>query len=99
MSITSPSMSAAIGPIILEHYRNKSAMWGYRPQWYWHGWDTLLPIGYGHDEYARRVLVIGWIITGRICIPLWGCGDPECLADAIAAAACHFIDDNEVDAS
>lgn len=57
--------------------------WFYRPQWYWHGWSTLLPIYRGHDEFARWTLVVGWTITGRVVIALGGCGNPECEADAL----------------
>lgn len=57
-------------------------VWVYRPEWYWYGWRTLIPFTYGHDEYARRVLVFGWSITGQVCLAVWGCGDPECKADA-----------------
>ena len=59
-----------------------SRVWFWRPQWHWFGWKTLIPFTYGHDEYARRVLVFGWAPTGRILIAVWGCGDPECMADA-----------------
>lgn len=59
--------------------------WAWRPQWHWHGWQTLLPLMLGHDEYARRTLVIGWTITGRLIIPIGDCGDPECHRDAINA--------------
>jgi hypothetical protein len=57
-------------------------VWIYRPQRYWYGPSTLWPFVYGHDEYARRVLVFGWTFTGRVCIAVWGCGDPECEDDA-----------------
>lgn len=53
-------------------------IWFYRPQLYWHGWSTLLPVARGHDEYARWTLMIGWTITGRIVIALGDCGDLEC---------------------
>jgi len=54
-------------------------IWFWRPQWHWFGWTTLLPIQRGHDEYARWTVVLGWTITGRAIIALWGCGDPECI--------------------
>jgi hypothetical protein len=44
--------------------------WFYRPQWYWYGWKTLLPISLGGDEWCRRDLVLGVSITGRVIIPL-----------------------------
>ena len=53
-------------------------VWFYRPQVHWYGWWTLVPFFYGHDEHARRVLVFGWTLTGRLCVAVWGCGDPEC---------------------
>jgi len=57
-------------------------VWFYRPEWYWYGFRTLIPFSYGHDEFACRVLVFGWSFTGQVCIAVWGCGDPECQADA-----------------
>ena len=57
-------------------------VWFWKPQWHWFGWKTLVPFSYGHDEYARRVLVLGWTATGRVLIAVWGCGDPECESDA-----------------
>ena len=57
-------------------------IWFWKPQWYWHGWRTLIPVYYGHDQYARWTVMLGWTITGRAIIALWGCGDPECEADA-----------------
>jgi len=50
----------------LEVARAKSRVWFYAPQFYWFGVGTLSPILINHDEYARRTLVIGWTITGRI---------------------------------
>lgn len=46
--------------------------WFYKPQWYWFGWKTLLPVSLGGDEWCRLTLVLGVSITGRIIIPLWG---------------------------
>lgn len=43
-------------------------VWFWAPAWYWHGPSTLLPIGFGGDEWGRRVLVLGWTITGRVLI-------------------------------
>lgn len=57
-------------------------VWFWKPCWYWFGWRTLVPFFYGHDEYARRTLLLGWTVTGRVIFALWGCGDPECEADA-----------------
>lgn len=57
-------------------------IWFWKPSWHWFGWKTLIPFTYGHDQYARRVLVFGWTITGRALIAVWGCGDPECESDA-----------------
>lgn len=51
--------------------KNERRVWFYRPQWYWHGWKTFLPFMLGHDEYAHRVLVFGWTITGRMLIAAW----------------------------
>lgn len=59
-------------------------VWFWKPQWHWFGWKTLVPFTYGHDEYARRVLCIGWSVTGRVLIAVWYCGDRECLDYAIA---------------
>ena len=59
-----------------------SRVWFWAPQWHWFGWKAIIPFTYGHDQYARRVLVFGWTVTGRILIAVWACGDPECEADA-----------------
>lgn len=61
---------------------NGMKIWFWKPSWHWHGWTTLVPFVYGHDEYARRTAMFGWTITGRVIIALWGCGDAECEADA-----------------
>ena len=68
--------------VILEEARKANRVWFWKPQWYWHGWTTLLPAYIGHDEYARRTLLIGWTVTGRIIIALGDCGRPECKTDA-----------------
>lgn len=65
----------------------KSRAWIWRPQWYWHGWKTLNPVTIGHDENARRTIMLGWTVTGRAIIALWYCGSDECLQDAIDNAA------------
>ena len=52
--------------------------WFYKPQWYWFGWKTLLPVSLGNDEWCRYDLVIGFTITGRIIIPLWGHSEKSC---------------------
>lgn len=52
--------------------------WFYKPQWYWFGPRTLLPISLGNDEWCRYDLVIGFTITGRIIIPLWGHSEKSC---------------------
>ena len=61
--------------------RHPPRVWFYRPELYWYGWKTLLPIGRGHDEYAHWVLILGWSFAGRVLIALWGCDDPECEAE------------------
>lgn len=60
----------------------QSRIWFWKPCWYWFGWKTLIPFLYGHDQYARRTLLFGWTITGRIIIAVWGCGSAECEAEA-----------------
>lgn len=70
---------------LLKEARSGSRAWFWKPQWYWFGWKTLIPFAYGHDEYARRTLLLGWTVTGRIIIALWDCGDEECRSDAIMA--------------
>ena len=62
---------------------SEGRIWFWRPQWHWFGWRTLIPFGYGHDEFARRVLIFGWTITGRILIAVWSCGDPEGIQEAV----------------
>lgn len=71
---------AAIRVLIKQRDRTP---WFWKPQRYWFGWKTLIPFAYGHDEYARRTLLLGWTVTGRIIIPLWECGDAGCARDAI----------------
>ena len=66
--------------------RKSERIWFYQPQWYWHGWSTLTPIARGHDDIARWCIMLGWTITGRVIIPLWDCGDPECHLHAIENA-------------
>lgn len=61
----------------------KSPVWFYRPAWYWFGWGTLLPVLFGHDDYARRTMVLGWTITGRMVVALNYCGRAECYEDAL----------------
>lgn len=43
-------------------------VWFYRPQWYWFGWHTLLPVYLGGDEHGRRTLMFGWTFTGRVVV-------------------------------
>lgn len=57
-------------------------VWFWKPSWYWFGWKTLIPFLYGHDQYARRTLLFGWTITGRVIIAVWGCGSPICAQDS-----------------
>lgn len=67
----------------LEEARKKYRIWFWKPQWYWFGPRTLVPFMIGHDEYARRTLLLGWTVTGRAIIPLWDCGDEQCRKDAL----------------
>lgn len=48
-------------------------VWFYRPSVWWFGWRTLLPYRLGCDEHNRRVLSIGWAITGQLNIALRDC--------------------------
>lgn len=57
-------------------------VWAWAPSAFWPGWRGLVPAFVGHDEFARLTLVIGWPWTGRLVVALWGCGDPECQAEA-----------------
>lgn len=59
-----------------------SRIWFWKPQLHWFGWKTLAPFTYGHDQYARRVLCIGWTVTGRVLVAVWGCGDQSCEEEA-----------------
>jgi hypothetical protein len=54
----------------------KSRIWAYRPELYWFGWRTLLPLRTGADEYLRHTVVLGWTITGRIVIAYRDCPGP-----------------------
>lgn len=69
---------------LLEVQRDRTP-WFWKPQRYWFGRGTLLPFMVGHDEYARRTIVVGWTVTGRIIFPLWDCGDPVCRREAMQA--------------
>lgn len=60
-------------------------IWFWKPQWYWHGWKTLLPAFIGHDDYARRTLCLGWTVTGRVIIALSDCGSKSCHEYAVRA--------------
>ena len=62
-----------------------TCIWFWKPCWYWHGLSTLVPFLYGHDEYARRTIMLGWTITGRVIIALWGCGSAECQQESARA--------------
>lgn len=72
--------TAAVKVLIKQRDRTP---WFWNPQMHWFGWKTLLPLMVGHDEYARRTIVIGWTVTGRAIFPLWDCGDPACHTYAI----------------
>jgi hypothetical protein len=80
-------------PARLREADKGSRVWLWKPQWYWHGWSTLNPVFIGHDEYARRTLMLGWTITGRIIIALWHCGSEECYRDAIEELEWKWIED------
>lgn len=62
--------------------RKPPRVWFYRPQLYWYGWLTLLPVHRGHDEFARWTVSLGWTITGRVVVAVRNCKNPECQADA-----------------
>ena len=70
--------------------------WFWKPQWHWFGWKTLIPFNYGHDEYARRTLLLGWTVTGRAIFPLWYCGDKACFRDAMVDLRDEGADDEQV---
>ncbi|MDQ0102315.1 hypothetical protein J2T10_001961 [Paenarthrobacter nicotinovorans] len=55
-----------------------SRVWFWKPQWYWFGWKTLIPAYFGHDQYARQTVMLGWTITGRVIVAVRDCGAPEC---------------------
>lgn len=78
-------MNDATAAIILIQRQADRTPWFWKPEWYWSGWKTLLPVRFGHDEYTRRTLVLGWTFTGRVIFPLWDCGDSDCHRDAIRA--------------
>lgn len=41
----------------------------------WHGW----PMGFGHDEFARKTIWFGSWLTGVVVIAYASCGDEECI--------------------
>jgi hypothetical protein len=62
----------------------KPRIWYWRPEMYWIGFPYgLSPILRGHDEYSRKTIVLGWTITGRICIATRYCGDLECYEQSL----------------
>lgn len=67
----------------------KRRVWFYAPALYWFGWKTLLPVTFGHDEWSRQTLVIGWSITGRIVIPIGYCGDDNCYQETLEQTLDH----------
>lgn len=48
-------------------------VWFYRPQLYWCGWKTLIPFFTASDEYGRRTVCLGWMITGQVVIAYKTC--------------------------
>lgn len=50
--------------------------WFYPPELYWFGWQTLIPVYFGGDEFGRPTVVLGWMFTGRIVIAI---GEPSTL--------------------
>lgn len=78
-----PHMSSTpLVPEVLRKHR-KSRMWLYAPSLHWHGLSTLLPICFGHDEFSRRTVMIGWTITGRLVIATRYCGDEDCYEQSV----------------
>lgn len=88
------SMSDAEAAIRLVIAQQDRSAWFWKPQWHWFGWATLLPFKIGHDEYARRTLILGWAITGRMILPLWDCGDATCHLEAMAQIREEQTDDH-----
>jgi hypothetical protein len=59
-----------------------SAVWFWKPQWYWFGWRTLIPFSRGGDEWDWHTFVLGWTITGRVIIATHRCrGTGKCAED------------------
>lgn len=81
--------------VLLNQARRRAVIWFWKPQWHWFGWSTLSPFLIGHDQYARRTLVVGWTVTGRAIIPLWFCGSGDCLRDALVDAASAVTEQGE----
>lgn len=69
-------------PMRLREYP-KSRVWFYKPSFYWFGWSTLVPVSFGHDEYSRNTMMLGWTVTGRIVVALGYCGDAECYEQSL----------------
>lgn len=51
----------------------RTRIWFWKPQWYWHGWRTLIPFFRGGDEYDWHTICLGWTITGRVIIATRHC--------------------------
>ena len=53
----------------------KERIWFQKPDWFFYRWS---PIWFGDDEYHWKVLVLGWNVTGTVCIALRPFRDVEC---------------------
>lgn len=60
-----------------------SRVWTWEPQLYWFGLPTLSPVTFGHDEYSRRTIVIGWPFSGRLIVAYRWCGSTQCFRESV----------------
>lgn len=55
---------------------DRDRIW-FRPPGKWSGW----PMGFGHDEFARKTIWFGSWLTGVIVIAYANCGEQECVIE------------------
>lgn len=74
----------------------RDRVWFWKPEWYWHGWKTLVPFFTGGDEYDWHTICLGWTITGRVIIATRPCpGIGKCAGFAEEYGLAEWPNDRE----
>ncbi|MFE6966871.1 hypothetical protein ACFVAJ_17305 [Agromyces sp. NPDC057679] len=73
-----PALRAAVRQL-----PDQGRLWFWRPQRHWFGWKTLIPVRFGHDEFARQTILLGWTVTGRMIIAIRDCRSVDCYRESI----------------